>query len=271
METAGAFRKHLNEIMEKKAIERFLLRLGMVEQTPIEDLTALKNRCYDDAQSVFGADAKLFLVPFLSATPRLNDSTEGKPGGKSEGPNFETRKLCVGLKTISKLFDKDTMFVRDCYPDMLICCLETAKKRCVCVTGDPGIGKSFFAFYVFLALLLSGEKVVLVHQSGSALCFNGSEEVRFEKEYHGYDWTDEHTWLLLDGHAPDRYLSKSRRGIVFASPQKSNYHELLSKTVPFCTCRLGCGTKLRHSLEIVQWKLISRACSPAGRNGTINY
>jgi hypothetical protein len=33
----------------------------------------------------------------------------------------------------------------------------------------------------------------------------------------------------LDGHAPDRYLSKSRRGIVFASPQKSNYHEFIKQ------------------------------------------
>jgi hypothetical protein len=133
------------------------------------------------------------------------------------------------LKTISKAFDKNYIFIRECYPKLLIRCLALGKEGAVCISGDPGIGKSFFAFYVFLALFEMQQKVVLVSQSGSALVVYGGKKPKFEPEYRGAEWMDPDTWLLLDGRAEDRFLSKRQRGIVFASPKKSNYHEFIKQ------------------------------------------
>jgi hypothetical protein len=200
-----------------------LTRLGMEQPAP-PTAPAEENYTRDsetDAGTIFKSKFAAFIRSLLAG-----DCSEQKVSKAVKESGIGV--LGAGLKTISKLFDRDYLYVRDCYPKLLIRCLSLGKEGCVCISGDPGIGKSFFAFYVFLALRSIDEKVVLVHQSGSAYIFDG-QEVKFERDYRGAEWANEDCWLLLDGRAKERFISKRKRGVVFASPRKSNYYEFIKQ------------------------------------------
>ena len=102
----------------------------------------------------------------------------------------------------------------------------------VCVCGDPGIGKSSYALYVFMTLVSKGENVIKFSIGGSALVFNReSGKIRFYcngSDVKRESWAHENVWLLIDGHASSNpYGDKRNRAIVFASPKRSNYHEFI--------------------------------------------
>jgi hypothetical protein len=95
------------------------------------------------------------------------------------------------------------------------------------VVGDPGTGKTSFMRYFFMQLCSSNEKVFMAMESGAWIYGNGQ---RYEE---GYDarkqvsiWRNPTVFLLIDGVGHEEYLVKSKRVIVFSSPQKNNYHKL---------------------------------------------
>ncbi|KAJ3398947.1 hypothetical protein HDV05_002150, partial [Chytridiales sp. JEL 0842] len=134
---------------------------------------------------------------------------------------------------------KTEILIRECYWSLARTLLREAGARPVCVTGDPGIGKSFFAFLMFIILVYKSLKVrtvdqrqpqkysvMLVSVGGSAFYYD-TDTITFQATPSN-EWRKPTTWLLLDGWAPvSPFSDKQSRVVVFASPKQKNYHELV--------------------------------------------
>jgi hypothetical protein len=98
----------------------------------------------------------------------------------------------------------------------------------LCITGDPGIGKSAFSFYTFARLAMAYPKDNIYHVSvGGSVMFWENGVCRYSEKLPA-NWSLSDSWLLLDDAAlPQPFANKQKRAIVFASPKKSNYHKLI--------------------------------------------
>ena len=129
-------------------------------------------------------------------------------------------------------------YVRECFQELWENIFKEADLGPTCICGNPGIGKSAFALYVFCKIIQDAESrtdgasksAVWYSQGGGALYFNANTS---KVTYHEYGvessiWRDPNCWLLLVGRAYEKPFSdKKEFGIVFASPKKKNYHEFI--------------------------------------------
>ncbi len=139
---------------------------------------------------------------------------------------LERNNFLHSIPSVNGHFVKKHLFIRDCYVQLQDVIFKEGEKFNICVSGDPGIGKSYFSLYMFFYLVKKGQPVVRVGLGGSSLTFDGNE-ITFDPNGSGNDWRGTNVWLLLDGHANEKYCEKSKRGVVFASPKGSNFHKFI--------------------------------------------
>lgn len=118
------------------------------------------------------------------------------------------------------------LFIRRCYVDLGVVIKLWGEYMNLVICGDPGIGKSSFALYVFPLLKQAGFKVVWVSESGSIIYFDGSTVIN-DLGSSPNVWLDDDGWLLLDGKVDAKYLDKTSKTVVFASPKRDNYYTFL--------------------------------------------
>ncbi|KAJ3398575.1 hypothetical protein HDV05_002419, partial [Chytridiales sp. JEL 0842] len=123
---------------------------------------------------------------------------------------------------------KSQIFVRESYVGLIQTILKYGIGQPVCVSGDPGIGKSFLSLLLFFVLVRMNENVVRTSLSGFTLRYSKDDQrVVYEMEPSA-DWLRSDCWLLMDGQAePKPFSAKTRRTVVFSSPKQSNYHEFV--------------------------------------------
>jgi hypothetical protein len=153
--------------------------------------------------------------------------------GEYEVPNT----VIKGHDAIPFQMDTKFIFVRDCYLDMYQYILVQGSVGPVLICGDPGIGKSYFGLYVFCRMTMGKNntlrKVIRYTMSGDWIEFDGKN---FDVG-HSWDnsrWRDEETWLLLDSQEQVPMLGKKCRVVLFASPQKHNYHSFIKQKSAVC-------------------------------------
>jgi ABC-type Zn2+ transport system substrate-binding protein/surface adhesin len=81
--------------------------------------------------------------------------------------------------------------------------------------------------YTFARFIQAGIPVVRFTEQGSWLQFDGNKVTEGPNRNENNNWRKKEYWLLLDGKADVHFLSKIKRGIVFASPKRKNYHKYL--------------------------------------------
>ncbi|RGB22731.1 hypothetical protein C1646_775620 [Rhizophagus diaphanus] len=117
-------------------------------------------------------------------------------------------------------YKKPYLFVRNCYVDLKDVILNSKIKR-VRITGNPGIGKTYFSYYL-LHILSKQKETVIYHEANEnpvlfseerVLC---SETLFALREY----LNDPKAWYVVDGQHPTKYDAKT---IVVSSPMKSHY------------------------------------------------
>ncbi|CAG8633634.1 10739_t:CDS:2, partial [Ambispora gerdemannii] len=93
------------------------------------------------------------------------------------------------------------------------------------ITGNPGIGKSYFLFYILYELAKNGETVLLdSHDHDKCIVFkNGVVELETIGNL-GYILNKNTTWYLVDTKKPMRYQAKT---ILVSSPNPHYYKEFL--------------------------------------------
>ncbi|CAH1767267.1 7378_t:CDS:2 [Entrophospora sp. SA101] len=157
----------------------------------------------------------------------LWDETEKDPG--KFWKSLENAKIDNNFLRLSEgvyfLGDKEQgaiLYIRKCYDHLSNIVFNEKIHRCR-ITGNPGIGKTVFGFYL-LYLLSKQNKAIVYHKACQyPILFNKQHTFRSDNisDFKGYlDNTD--VWYIVDGQPPLQVHAKT---ILFCSPQKQHYKE----------------------------------------------
>ncbi|CAG8614434.1 2086_t:CDS:2 [Paraglomus occultum] len=127
------------------------------------------------------------------------------------------------------------------------------------ITGNPGIGKTFFGYYL-LYLLSQQRKTVVYHKlnrspilfSEEGVFSHAVDNIRAFKDYLG----NEEVWYIVDGREPMEYVAKT---ILVCSPQKRHYSSFDKL-----------GTTIRY-MPVWSWEEIDACRTKLFRNLTQEY
>ncbi|PKK72608.1 hypothetical protein RhiirC2_776997 [Rhizophagus irregularis] len=122
-------------------------------------------------------------------------------------------------------FNISTLFIRKCYKDLYKMISKNNHVRRWRITGNPGIGKTFFGFYL-LYFLAKQRKTVVYHKlkkppmlfSENGVFSYPEDNIHALKRY----LANEEVWYIVDGREPMEYVAKT---ILICSPQKSHYSQ----------------------------------------------
>ncbi|RGB29123.1 hypothetical protein C1646_602795, partial [Rhizophagus diaphanus] len=115
-----------------------------------------------------------------------------------------------------------TIFIRDCYLDLSKIIFESNRSRWR-ITGNPGIGKTFFSYYL-LYIIAKANGTVIYHQhhrspilfSEDKVYYSKVDNIHLFKDYLGKN----DTWYIVDAREPMEFRGKT---ILICSPQTTYY------------------------------------------------
>src|SRR5688500_12422576 len=118
------------------------------------------------------------------------------------------------------------IYNRACYSHLREFILESKEGksfRRFCITGNPGIGKTYFGMLLLVDLLKKGHSVLIDNKDYTAFISpkNGGELFKIEKNEYILFAQLENTWCIIDGREPQ--VSHDFRGaklVMVSSPNK---------------------------------------------------
>ena len=145
--------------------------------------------------------------------------------------NHDGKSSLFTVSENSNFFGKPSkpskIFVRKCYNDLLNI-VSNDKIRNLRLTGNPGIGKTFFGYYLIYYLVKCGKTVIYdVHTMKTFVILFGQtiEEVSYlhitkDARRIKTNLSNPDAWYIVDGKPPDESEAKT---ILICSPLKSHY------------------------------------------------
>ncbi|CAB4390811.1 unnamed protein product [Rhizophagus irregularis] len=142
------------------------------------------------------------------------------------------------IKFFGKRSRPSKLFVRKCYNDLLGIIIDNIKngKRDYRLTGNPGIGKTFFGYYLIYDLVKKGKTVIYdVHTMERFVILLGQtvEEVKYLDRSHDsveirIYLSKPEVWYIVDGNPPD---DSEAITILICSLNRSHY-KTFDKRIP---------------------------------------
>src|SRR6185369_12413072 len=165
--------------------------------------------------------------------------------------NIEINKkiisLTEGVYLLGKMEQGSNIFVRQCYIDLSMIIFDSDKLENFCITGTPGIGKTFFIYYLLIQLIKKEISVVYDHVNQSPIFFHQGNIYEGTLDLFHNELNKSDVWYLVDGHHPRNCEAKT---ILATSPQKENYRNFQKRA----------GTKKRF-MPVWTWDEISACIS----------
>jgi hypothetical protein len=134
------------------------------------------------------------------------------------------------------------IWIRDCYERLANIIMDLYKERLnanvltsrvgAVITGNPGIGKSFFLFYLLWVLAQRNVNVVLRLAEDKITCLfrpNEIPQIVVGTFYHFKDLDCIHTIFLCDPKPGEEPVKVNAFTIIASSPKKSNFKEFLKR------------------------------------------
>ena len=124
------------------------------------------------------------------------------------------------------------MYIRDDYVGLWaeIQRLISSGLSRIVISGNPGIGKSWFGLYVAFMLLSGSEPVTIVWESrrrSSRTLIRGGRVLEGSLTDFRAELADTRTWYLVDEAVPPGATEVEARTLVFSSPKRENYKDTL--------------------------------------------
>ncbi|GES74408.1 crinkler (CRN) family protein, putative [Rhizophagus clarus] len=119
--------------------------------------------------------------------------------------------------------NKPSLFVRRCYHDLYEMIFNNVKVRRWRISGNPGIGKTFFCFYLLYHLARTNQTVIYHRLKKPSILFSDDDVYSYpEDNIHVFKdfLANKKVWYIVDGREPMDYVAKT---ILFCSPQKHYY------------------------------------------------
>nr|CAG8458407.1 1932_t:CDS:2 [Entrophospora candida] len=213
------------------------LTLKFSQELPKEDLTKITayisgdvNRAnqVEQALAVFDTDEDKcnYLRTYLDfLKPELGAWNALKNGSKENQFLRLSKEASYILGDDDKGSNPPALFIRDCYIHLSEIILEDDNIRRLRITGNPGIGKTFFGYYL-LHLLAMRNKTVIYHKCDKTPILFSEEAVYHIYQDNIYEFNDflmkREVWYIVDGREPSDVHAKT---ILICSPQKHYYHK----------------------------------------------
>ena len=138
----------------------------------------------------------------------------------SENDNF--LKLPDNIHFLGKSDEASVLFIRKCYRDLFEVAFSNNTRRLI-ITGNPGIGKTFFSYYMLYKLMRKNATVIYDKVNKFPILFNDQTAVVGENLFSFYEHLNKRdVWYIVDGKEPQDVEAKT---ILVCSPKKNYYVE----------------------------------------------
>ena len=141
---------------------------------------------------------------------------------QAEGQLYDTF-LCLS-KEISYLLCNDNedqfLLIRSCYHDLSNIILNSKETNCR-ITTNPGIGKTFFGYYLLYKLAQQNKTVVYHKTNKCAILFCGKSAFYCKEIFHYLH--DRTVWYIVDDRKP---IICDAKTILISSPQYHYYKQI---------------------------------------------
>jgi hypothetical protein len=142
-----------------------------------------------------------------------------------EGAN-DIFELEEGVKFFGLEDEPSKLYIRKCY-NHLLGVVNNSSIRKLRISGNPGIGKTLFGYYLLYHLVKKNETIVydphnltdevIVFDKGNGFYLNRIYNNTKREYLYNRD-----NWYIVDGKQPDRAIAKT---ILICSPRKDHYRE----------------------------------------------
>ncbi|PKY41943.1 hypothetical protein RhiirA4_540004 [Rhizophagus irregularis] len=135
------------------------------------------------------------------------------------------------INFLGMLHKPSELFVRKCYDDLYKIVIDD-KTRDLRLSGNPGIGKTFFGYYLIYYLVKQGKTVIYDVKTlkGFVILFGQEEQqvayLHRTNDAHiirGYQ-SNPNVWYIVDGKVPDN-CEASAKMVLICSPYKIHYSD----------------------------------------------
>jgi hypothetical protein len=133
----------------------------------------------------------------------------------------EFLELTENTQFLGKEYGPSALFIRNCYLDLKNVIFDDKINK-LRITGNPGIGKSFFGYYLLYLLAIKNTTVVYDHcKESDPFVFEGGKDafISSSQEIKGY-LRDSSVWYIVDGKEPKSVNAKT---ILICSPKREHY------------------------------------------------
>ncbi|RGB23711.1 hypothetical protein C1646_527493 [Rhizophagus diaphanus] len=149
------------------------------------------------------------------------------PEGSNISANQDFLELPKGVHFLGEINEPSTLFIRSCYRHLLDIVLDNnSSVRNLIITGNPGIGKTYFGYYLLYNLIQRNQTVMYdSHSTGHVIVFD--QEAFYLYEVLNADQiraflSNANNWYIVDGKEPQKATAKT---ILVCSPKKAIFKE----------------------------------------------
>ncbi|RHZ89298.1 hypothetical protein Glove_16g200 [Diversispora epigaea] len=119
----------------------------------------------------------------------------------------------------SFLGDLNILYIRKCYRELLEIVFDENIKR-LRITGNPGIGKSIFTYYILYKLAQRNKTIVYNHLGHTFIIFEKEKAIYVDKSVIRTYIHNPDVWYIIDATEPEKVEAKT---ILVCSPRKDHY------------------------------------------------
>ena|SRR5581483_4384836 len=170
-------------------------------------------------------------------------------------------KLSKGAHFFGSDKKPSVLFIRKCYNDLLVPVLDK-NIRNLRIMGNPGIGKTFYGYYLLYKLARSNTTVIYDnHINPQVILFEQKKAYNLDRIHHSYEISryldNPDVWRIVDGEISNESEAKT---ILICSPLKNNYKKFEKFSKPHI-----------RFMPVWSWKEIDTCRSEIYKNLSSNY
>ena len=136
-------------------------------------------------------------------------------------------QLSGGAHFFGSVEEPSVLFIRECYDDLISTAFDMNVRK-LRISGNPGIGKPFYGYYLLYHLAMLNKTVIFdTHtKSDQVILFEGDKAFYLYSAHHADEirryLKNPDVWYIVDGKKCDKFDAKT---ILICSPLRDHYKD----------------------------------------------